>query len=350
MTPHTQVDKKVVDRLRSLLALARDERGNEHVANLAMERAQELMRRHNLTMATIEASGGKSEARTKGRTERPLMFKWQQHLISAIARVNFCHFSITHKTTRGNERIAGGYEVIGRVSNVVAVNNMFDYLTETLARLVRQECGTSSSDQFTRFAHSFRLGCVDRLAERLTERHDQQLAEQEREVREEKARRSHPASASRTTKEDGTPFYNVVVTLTDFAQTEADLNEDMRRGKAPGTTAAERAKWKAEAAAEQEERRVIREGLIAQGVPSEIASYMASGYSRAEAERLCKPMTDAQARREDRRNRRYWDTQDARARREAKKVDRHGFETGRRLAEHVGLDDQVDYKEQRKLG
>src|SRR5262245_3161294 len=184
---------RVIPRVQKLLALARDHRANEAEAMLAMERAQEIMREYNLQMATVEAGGGKAEGRTKDKTDKKLMFKWQRELFTTVAKVNFCYFSLTFKETKSGERIAGGYEIIRRQSNVIGARNMYEYLAATIARLVKEHCGPSSSDQFTKYANQYRLGCVARLSERLDDRHRQRIEEQSRAARE---ARVHPGAAT----------------------------------------------------------------------------------------------------------------------------------------------------------
>ena len=176
------VDPKVVSRIHKLLALA-----NEHEAELAMSMAQAEMLKHNLSMATIEAAGGNSEGRVKEHIQQNLLYTWKRELLETIAKVNFCHLYITHKRTAAHAKLAGGYEIIGRASNVAAVKNMFDYLLQTVERLVVAEVGTNPQDRFNRYSHSFRLGASERLRERLGERHNKQMEEQARKEREAKA-------------------------------------------------------------------------------------------------------------------------------------------------------------------
>jgi len=346
----SQVDPKIIVRLKSLLSLANHERTGEAEAQLAMQRAQELMFKHNLTMATIEAQGAKAEGRLKDRADKNLMFKWQRELFAAVARVNFCYFTLLAKVTRGGEKIAGGYEIIGRESNVIAARNMYDYLSQAIARMVRDECGPSSSDQFTKFANSFRLGCVARLAERLNERHRATLAEQSRQAREANAAARHPEAATTNA---------LVIVMDDFAQAEADANEDVRLGQEIGTTARKRKEREARWAKEDRERAEKKAELVRQGIPEDVATYMAYGYDQAQAEQLAKPSepkkeTEAQKRkreeREARQDARDQARREARAQREARKIDPDGYWKGHEAGGDIGLDDQVDHQPRKRLG
>lgn len=340
----SQIDPNVLRRLKALLNLANDGRGNEAEAQLAMERAQELMLQHNLTTATLEAAGQQGEGRLKDRTTKNLMFKWQRELFTTIAEVNFCYFSLVYKRTAAGEQIAGGYEIIGRQSNVVGARNMYEYLSETIARLVKLECGTSAPAQFTKYANSFRLGCVHRLAERLRERHRTKLEEQSRQAREANAATRHPSSTLNA----------LVVVLEDFAQRERDENNDVLYGLEIGTTARRRQERDLEFHQREQEQEARRQALIAEGVNPEVAYYMSIGYSRERAEEIAnpppaKPETAAQRRKRERQEARQEARWHARQRREERKIDVRGYMAGERSGDTVGLDDQIDRTERKKL-
>lgn len=335
------IDIKVVQRIHKLLNLARDGGATEAEASLAMEHAQRMMAEHNLSIATLEQSGGGSaDVRLKDRNDKNLMYPWKRQLLDTIANVNFCFLSIRYESTRSGQQIAKGYDIIGRASNVAAVKNMFEYLLATIERLVVAEVGTSPQDRYTRYSHSFRLGCSGRLRERLTERHEQVLAEQERAAREQKARASHPGAA---------PGNALVVVLRDYAQTEEDLNNDMKWGYEPGTTAQRRLAqeqrnraYEIEAAAKRREIETRMQELMAGGESYDRAWYLARGYDAKTVDKLLKPETEAQKRKREARDERYAQQQRDKEWRAAQKIDWRGYASGQARAEDVGLHDQVD--------
>ena len=349
---------KLIAKLRRMLDIGRDARTTEAEANIAMETAQRMMRDHNLSMAVLESASGKTaEGRVKDESKINLLYLWKQNLFRAIARTNFCHFEVVKKTTSRGERIGGGYELIGRESNVVAVRNMFEYLCQAIERLVVDEVGRSPQDRYTKYAHSFRLGCVERLQERLTERHDQELAKQRAEAEAERVRRAHPAAAASSVDADGRPFFAPVVILEDYAEQERDLNTDLRYGLEPGTTARNRrenkARWAIESAERNERRAALKAELIAQGIPADVADYMTLGYDEATARKICKPKTAAQQRKQDERdaraNERYWRGVHSRERKQRAAVDQTGFNAGRDAGDDISLNDQVDRRETKRL-
>lgn len=334
---------KVVDRIHKLLALANDGGATPAEAELAMAKAQEMMAEHNLTMATLEAKGGKKEARVKQEQSENLMYAWKRELLEVIAKVNLCYVYVTNKRTNSGQRIGGGYEIIGRQSNVIATKNIFSYLLQSIERFVVAEVGTNMHDRYTRSMHSFRVGCADKLKERLIERHEKKLEEQAREAREAEARNRHPGAATGTA---------LVVVLKDFAQNEVDLNNDMANGWEPGTTATRRTKFEAEKAARTEKMKRRYVEAKALGLTEDQAYYYAAGYDLERSKVLGtpepakpqRPETERQRQkreeREYRQRERYYDQQQ---RREAK-TDWRAYDRGQIKGAEVGLDEQIGSK------
>lgn len=340
---------KIVDRIHKLLALSKDGGATEAEARLAAEKAQELMTEYNLSMAMVEARGGDSGAegrRTKDKFERRQSYKWQRNLMRHLARLNFCFCSEKFKY-HAHTNSFDGYELIGRAANVASVQITFDYLVQTIERLARAEVG-DPSQYFTKYAHSFKEGCADRVTERLQERRDQEIRGQERKAREEKARASHPASAGNA----------LVVVLGDYLQDEDDLNEDFRLGLKPGTTRQNREEWERKRVAEKARSLELynrRKSEILANDPNidpERLHLLAQGFSSTTVDEILKPTkpeTESQRRRrkerEERENRRYWD----RVYRERSRIDSTAYSRGRTAGDKVGLDQQIDKSDKNRL-
>lgn len=311
----TQLDPKVLERLAKLLALAADGGATEAEAQAAADKAAALMRQHNLTAATLEQAGAAAEGRVRQRTTGRAMYEWQRQLMRVCAQVNFV-LALRITPIKGVDK--GGYRLIGRESNVIACTGLFDYLCDAIARLASDAVSGDRTKIMSRYAVSFREGCASRLRQRLEQRHDQWMQEQEREAREARAARGHPSAATGNA---------LVVVMRDWAQEEADLNADLRWGREPGTTAAERARG----AAQWEADREARELRWAADAASEEArrAGLTEAQRRAEDEKNARE----QARYEERRQResdRYW------ARRSLA-----GHVAGMKAGENVGLDEQV---------
>jgi hypothetical protein len=239
-----------------------------------------------------------------------------------------------------------GYNIIGRQANVVAAKEMFTYLITTINRLLLEHNHNDPRQNMSKYSNSWKEGCADRLRERLTERHEQNLKEQAAEARERKARASHSASA---------PTSNaLVVVMTDYAQDEADLNTDMRFGQKPGTTKADRLRAVALREAEKEEKRKRIEEARAAGASERVLIAMETfSYTREEAElfidKVDNPPEDKRTekqkardeererKRDERWSRQYWREQA----RQANRLDSRGYAAGQKAGDNIGLDKQV---------
>src|SRR5262245_5898314 len=332
--------QSVVDKIHKLMQLTPERGASEAEAALAAGHVQRLLAEHNLSMATVEASGGNSgEAgkRERGEIKRRQVYRWQRTLMESIATLNYCHLTLRWIEKSNTSRTFNGYELIGRAANVATASHTFEYLIEVIERLARADVGRDPTQFFTKYAHSFKEGCSDRLCESLRDKYHA-LAREARE----RAEAAKKASANHSAGE--------LITLDDVERNETDLNNDFRHGWAPGTTALNRAKADAESTYRTAERRSKKEALIAEGVPADVAEWMSWGYSRERADEMVKPEpikteTDAQRRKREERERRdsdrFWRSYEAKQEREARRLDQTGYRRGQEAGKTVGLDPQV---------
>lgn len=339
------IDPKTIERVKKLLALAADGGATEAEAALAMDRAQKIMMEHGLSIATVEASGGMGESREKaesrGRAHKP----WMRELMEALATSSFVHASHTpgRRSRWDGELHPARWTLIGRQSAVVQVQLMHEYLVRTVDRVARDR-GTPSDERF-------KAGMGERLVERLVERHSAAMAEQRRQAGEAKARASHPSAA---------PGNALVVVMEDYAQRERDLNEDLRRGLKPGTTAANREQELRDREERQRMREQKKQELEARGFTEDEIFYVLIGYDEDEAKKLAAkksepkpPETEEQAAkrraREEKESEEFWERQRRARDREHERRAHPSYRAGRSEGERVGLDTQVGRKETRRL-
>lgn len=150
-------NERVIDLIRKCLALGKSP--NEHEAALAMEKAQELLEKYNLSMRDIEG-----EAQTK--ISNMLNFsisigtsEWKRYLIHYVAEANFCKILISGKDIH----------ILGRDTNVTAVLVMSSWIVSQLESMAWFETHTSSTSSKLRWRNSFLQGAIDRIRERLQE-------------------------------------------------------------------------------------------------------------------------------------------------------------------------------------
>jgi hypothetical protein len=80
----------VVERIRKLLRLAEDAGATEAEAAAALERANALLIRHNLTMDAIAVASGEQPAVGEHQIRTGWAGSWRGSLLGILARHNLC--------------------------------------------------------------------------------------------------------------------------------------------------------------------------------------------------------------------------------------------------------------------
>lgn len=152
--------EKVIDTIRKLLAMANHPGSNEHEASLAMEKAQALLRNHNLSTFDIKDKPDPSAVRhsTFGIPDDRKGSAWRILLADGIAQANQC------RVLQSGHSII----VIGRPENVEVVWDLYKFVVEQVEKFNTQSWkvyeGTEKKGMFKR---GFYLGCTRRIRERL---------------------------------------------------------------------------------------------------------------------------------------------------------------------------------------
>lgn len=318
-----EVDDKIIERLKKLLALAQNN-DNEHQAAAAMEKLQELLEAYNLDMLALGSSGKGAQRTDKQR--KGGLYSWQRRLWENVAKLNFCYYMSIRGLKKGS---VYEHRVIGSHANVIATEMMAAYLQDTVERLAQQWAKDNYyKSVFVRDAIAYREGMADRISERLQIRRDEQV----RKARAEEEERKR--NAARDNVDPGT----TALTIVDVISTEADFNSDYLNGWEMGTTARKRH--------EQELR---------------------NKAWRAEYDRKRAAMTDAEKEAERIANEKWWaehaKKEAARAKRRKKDVEPRyrratpeeerrslgSYYEGRSKGEAVNLDQQVGKADIRKI-
>lgn len=326
--------EKIVGKLKKLLALAKDQRGNENEASAAMAKVQSLLAEYNMSMQDLENHSNQSEShRIRDDIKKFAMYSYQRELFSSVARSHYCLYWTGSSYSGKNGRKSSYHIVVGREANAVAARLMFEYLNETINRLAGEQY--SHKEINSRSAISWKQGCADRLKDRLAERREAA----------DKAQREKASSAQATTYQHpaNEKTANAVVLLENVRSTEQDLNTDFISNLAPGTTAARRAINEANYAklrqkqqneqAEQAER--LKEKIAAMTDKEKAAFFKKIKQDNDRAEASYK-----------RREESYWRKHDQK---EARK-DHYAYSKGHAAGEMIGLDDQIDHSETLKIG
>lgn len=163
----------VLERIRKLLALA--ESSNVHEAAAAAAKAQELMTKHRIEQAELEAD-------VAGAEDEPVLDQdvdtfggrkpWRELLLSGLARANGCEVYLTRR------RRSYVLRVIGAASATSLVRYMQAYLVREVGRLCFLAASEERAQRRSRgdarhvgapWHNSFRLGAAAELRTRLLE-------------------------------------------------------------------------------------------------------------------------------------------------------------------------------------
>lgn len=258
-------------RVSKLLNLADQTKNNsEHEAALAMEKVQAMIQERGMTLAEVEAAGGKAddggrEKRLDGRFGA--MYGYQIRLMTAIAEGNFCLHRVRRYHEARRKQNVRRHQLVGRRVNVEASYQMYEYLQEAMRRIAAEQ-GFDTKAGITKEYHAWFSGCANRLAQR--------VAAKARQAREEDRRRKQAEEARRAAADGGG---RALVLLSDVYGTEEDLNNDYECGYPPGTTATRRKEYEAEVAAQAAKEKE----LVAGGMNPREAWYVAHGWGAEEA-------------------------------------------------------------------
>lgn len=244
---------KVAEKIEKLMRLASNN-PNEAEATSALAKAQEMLAAYNLDLATIEKKSGGAGKRVDSNFGGGHA-KYQRQLWRSIAQLNFCYYwtqKVPSKQAadprKRDRKWTHEHRLVGRSVNVTATKNMAVYLNETIERLCRErlherasEDGSNPNSQFySRWAIAYREGIADRVLEKIQDRRQQKIDEEEEKAR--KLREAAVKGASTST----------ALTLADLTQAEKEANDDFLYGE--GYTAKRKAR-EAEWEAGREERR-----------------------------------------------------------------------------------------------
>jgi hypothetical protein len=162
----TNEDKdKLLDKIKKMLAKAGNN-PNEHEAALAANMAQELLARHNLTMADVpddDQPDDLADIVTDG-TIVTASHPWRRPLGSAVATMYFCKYMFVG---------AGGknkHMFVGARHNVAVATVMYLYLLTTVERLAQEGSRSIPAQEKSPYRTTFRGACSTRLCARINER------------------------------------------------------------------------------------------------------------------------------------------------------------------------------------
>lgn len=321
----TPEQEAIIEKATKLLAVqGRTEAETEAYTSKAME----LLAAHNLDISAMERKSGAGPAKRADKTEGVALYKWQRDVWEHVAVLNFCR----HFAKRGL-RAGSHYQhrLVGRAENVLATKLMAEYVCGAIERLAREWAADQGHHMFAKPSIAYREGMATRVVERLDQIRREQVAESERQKREEEQRARNPAYASSGT----------AMVLVDVMKNEYDLNYDYLMGYEPGTTTKRRLEREARQIAAQKaaDEAWEKEQQWRRDNPVEAAERDAKA-AKEYAEEMAKYAKQMKRRRS---------VSTYRAPK-SEQVRHHSYYEGVRAGDKIGLNKQVEGEGRNKLG
>lgn len=249
----SEAELQVIEKVQKLLSLAA-KNPNQHEADAARAKAQELMTAYNLDVATIEQATGIKDGRREQLRVEGGFYEYQRDLRKAVAELNFCMYwtetywvDATYKNAYSGQRMRKKrHRIVGRMVNTRISQTMSEHLEQAIERAVEEGLKGTEENRHSRYAHAFRVGAAEELVSRISDRYRKRLRAEK--VAAAKAAKNAAAVAG---KDAST---STAMTLTGLVQSETDANIDFVYGE--GTAAKARADIARDA---EEERRAADE-------------------------------------------------------------------------------------------
>ena len=155
-----------MDKLQKLLAMAEHPNSNENEAAVALEMAQKLLLEANLTRADVNVGETNDTPSGIGQLSRQESdgYVWKRSLVHVIAKNNLCKI-IGDPGTKT-------WHIFGEYHNVLAVLEMFNWVTLQLVWMANREFRLYKNDEGRERGQTWKLGfyhgAIDAINKRLT--------------------------------------------------------------------------------------------------------------------------------------------------------------------------------------
>jgi hypothetical protein len=165
------VNKAVIDKIGKLLALAEGKGATTNEAANAAAAAQELMDRHKLTRAIVDARSLEFDEHVSAFPDDPLMtgtldqFRWRLRLADSLARMNDCCMLMR----TGGKPEQGQAWLVGRESDVLVTRHLYVYLAREISRIAYAELGKRTAHDPEEWHNNFCNGAASVVFHRLKE-------------------------------------------------------------------------------------------------------------------------------------------------------------------------------------
>lgn len=161
MTETVNPNEKIIDRIKKMMALASDTAASEGERENALRMSYNLLAKHNLSMAMVDAHNKKVEEGRESQKAKFVVYPWARSIASTVASLFFCNYYFMRSGT-GKQ---ADHVFIGKVSNVATAQ----YISEFVVRSVTREAARLYGSAISPEGRCFAIGVVDKLRERVKE-------------------------------------------------------------------------------------------------------------------------------------------------------------------------------------
>lgn len=138
-------EDRTIDKIRKLLAMGKDERGNETERETALRQAYSLLAKHNLTVADVGST--QTAEKREQQIARLSVFPWARGIAHSIADLFFCSYYFQ----RGAGKLAN-HSFVGKASNAVTASEMSTYVISNVFKELRARFGSETHPHARNFA------------------------------------------------------------------------------------------------------------------------------------------------------------------------------------------------------
>lgn len=158
----------IIERVKKLLALSQSSNINE--ASAAAAKAQELIERYRLDLASVQVENNEAEVEIIEDDNQPLIssergITWKRSLAQILARENNCKSWTDKKYIAG--KLQTEIRLVGSKTNIEIVRYLFAYIVVEIERLCQKE----NVGKGKTWSNNFRMGAVFAIREKLEAKH-----------------------------------------------------------------------------------------------------------------------------------------------------------------------------------
>lgn len=171
---NAEVDRKIIEKIKKLIAFASDDRGNPHEIARAAAQAEAMLRKHNLEMTDVIIEELKSDIDAISESTVFLRYRknkrytklpdWAQWISVRVAELLDCHCDLRHIRNEAGQ-IEAAVRFVGYHTDLVVCSWMLDFILAEVFRAAQNTPGING----VRAALSFRHGASEIICQRLSE-------------------------------------------------------------------------------------------------------------------------------------------------------------------------------------